>query len=196
MPIGNVEKDNIIYYREGQPVVMRELGKKHIKKMSKGFITVAQMAATACRKEDGTVDSKKMAHHPVLYFGKVGVIMEDVNALLMKLNEATEESVEVIQETYNDVLSVSSHLIPELGDLIKKVRDKRGAVVRELSQTLNMMKDVRKFFLEKDYETEVERLERFCSVAERLRTLMDDGTLDAISDIILKLHMTEEGVGK
>lgn len=70
---------------------------------------------------------------------------------------------------------------------IQNIRESRMAVVREAGDALTALRDVRKFFLDNDYKTEVERLERFTRMARDLRDLLDDGTLNATADIMLKL---------
>jgi hypothetical protein len=52
---------------------------------------------------------------------------------------------------------------------------------------LTALKDVRTFFLEGDYEKQIDRLREFIDLCERLKALKDSGTLDAIADTILKL---------
>jgi hypothetical protein len=47
--------------------------------------------------------------------------------------------------------------------------------------------DVRQFFLEDDYKKEIARLHEFIDLCERLKALKEEGLLDAVSDIILKL---------
>ena len=76
--------------------------------------------------------------------------------------------------------------------MIHKVRASRMTVTTELKQSLNIMKDVRKFFLESDFKIEMERLERFVELGERLKAMIDDGTMDAITDIVLKLAIGGE----
>jgi hypothetical protein len=74
--------------------------------------------------------------------------------------------------------------------LMKQAQDLRSArmtVVSEVQQALGAMRDVRKFFLESDYETEMARLERFVKVCRELQALKDDGVLDAVCDSSLRL---------
>jgi hypothetical protein len=49
------------------------------------------------------------------------------------------------------------------------------------------LKEVRQFFLEGDYEKEIERLHEFVDLCERLKALTQDGFLDAVADTLLKL---------
>jgi len=55
------------------------------------------------------------------------------------------------------------------------------------------MKDVRKFFFESDHEEELKRLQEFVTLGERMKSLIEDGTMDAVVDIAIKLAIQEEG---
>jgi hypothetical protein len=76
-------------------------------------------------------------------------------------------------------------------EFIKKalgeVREHRIALGSETRLLLTALKDVRTFFLEGDYEKQIDRLREFIDLCERLKALKDSGTLDAIADTILKL---------
>ncbi|KKL81324.1 hypothetical protein LCGC14_1995850 [marine sediment metagenome] len=88
--------------------------------------------------------------------------------------------------------SKKQKLKKELDKLVQKIRESRMAVTLELKQTLSAMRDVRTFFLESDYEKEMERLERFVTLGERMKTLIQDGTIDAMCDVVLKLAIGKE----
>ena len=55
-------------------------------------------------------------------------------------------------------------------------------IVSEVKQSLNVLKDVRKFFIEKDYETEMQNLERFINLCKEIKQLKEDGIFDAVCD--------------
>jgi hypothetical protein len=97
-----------------------------------------------------------------------------------------------------DVIAAIDYLTAEMRgpwaehqEFIKKalgeVREQRIALGSETRLLLAALRDIRTFFLEKDYDTEINRLREFIDVCERLRALKDAGTLDAIADTILKL---------
>ena len=75
----------------------------------------------------------------------------------------------------------------ELPKNTEKLRQWRMMVEREKELSMNALRDLRKFFLEKDHEIEMQRLSEFVRMAERLAALSKDGTLDAVASIMLKL---------
>jgi hypothetical protein len=121
-----------------------------------------------------------------------GLHMETADALLRAINEEVGESSKILKATFNEVNATYELLEPKLAEMIHKVRASRMTVTTELKQSLNIMKDVRKFFLESDFKIEMERLERFVELGERLKAMIDDGTMDAITDIVLKLAIGGE----
>lgn len=75
----------------------------------------------------------------------------------------------------------------ELPKHTEKIRQWRMMVEREKDMSLSALRELRKFFLEKDHEVEMQRLSEFVRMAERLAALSKDGTLDAVASIMLKL---------
>ena len=63
--------------------------------------------------------------------------------------------------------------------------------VQEIQATLAMMKDIRKFFLDSDHSEEINRLRDFVGLCNELKALKENGTIDAISDTILKLSVKQ-----
>jgi len=117
----------------------------------------------------------------------VGLNMETADAFLRAINEEVGESSKILKATFNEVNATYELLEPKLAEMIHKVRTSRMTVTTELRQSLSIMKDVRKFFLESDFKIEMERLEKFVELGERLKAMIDDGTMDAITDVVLKL---------
>jgi hypothetical protein len=70
------------------------------------------------------------------------------------------------------------------------------AAVNEISQSLQALRDIRKFFIESDYATEVGRLREFVALCEQVQRLKENGTLDAISDAILRLAVAPAKEGQ
>jgi hypothetical protein len=52
---------------------------------------------------------------------------------------------------------------------------------------MGALKEVRQFFLEESYETEIQRLHEFIDLCERLQALKESGFLDIVADTMLKL---------
>ena len=75
----------------------------------------------------------------------------------------------------------------ESESVLKSIRQTRIAIGIESRQLLAECGDVRKFFLSEQHEQEIAKLRDFIELAERLRALKDEGTLDRLADTILKL---------
>jgi hypothetical protein len=68
------------------------------------------------------------------------------------------------------------------------VRDQRIALGSETRLLMVALKEVRQFFLDQTYETEINRLHEFIDLCERLKALKESGFLDTVADTILKLQ--------
>ena len=71
---------------------------------------------------------------------------------------------------------------------IATAREQRIAMGSETRLLMGSLKEVRQFFLEETYETEIQRLNEFIDLCERLQKLKENGFLDTIADTILKLN--------
>lgn len=104
---------------------------------------------------------------------------------------ATAEELRIakreMQDTLNETRATMNALEPLLLDNIERVRRHRMAVLTEMNKSLTMLKDVRKFFLDKEHKEEIARLKELIELSERLRSLTKDGTMEAVTDIIIKL---------
>jgi hypothetical protein len=60
-------------------------------------------------------------------------------------------------------------------------------VEREVNMSVRALEDLRKFFLGEQHEKEMARLNEFVRTCERLQALSDNGTLNAVADVMLKL---------
>jgi hypothetical protein len=67
------------------------------------------------------------------------------------------------------------------------IRQSRMALENETRLMMLQFKEVRKFFLEETYEEEIARAYRFLNLCKEFKKLQDDGTLELLSDTILKL---------
>ena len=124
---------------------------------------------------------------PLFSFSRIGDDMEIDVKLLKGINKEALESRKILQELTNEIMVTQNLLEPQLHNMIKRLRNTRMTTTIELTKTLSIMKDVRKFFLEKEYKEEIERLEEFVAIGERLRVLINDGTFDKLTDSILRL---------
>jgi hypothetical protein len=108
--------------------------------------------------------------------------------------KATEE----LTARANDLIDTVKHLSTQIGEpwtefqqFIKKgisdTREQRIALGSETRLLMGSLKEVRQFFLEESYETEINRLHEFVDLCERLKVLQESGFLDAVADTILTL---------
>jgi hypothetical protein len=124
----------------------------------------------------------------------IGDRMEDQLEVIKSIAEQIKSQKDILQESYNEVVSLSNQFLPLMKLHLEEVRDNRMAQVREINETLKLHKEIRQFFLEKDYEAEKMRLAEFIGLCERLKVLKDDGTLDAVAETIIKLQEGGEHV--
>jgi len=120
----------------------------------------------------------------------VGLCMEEVQRLIQAVNMELDNSSKTLITVLNEVKSLSALLQPALMDIVTSVRQNRMALVSELNEMLKSMRDmrdIRKFFLEEEYEKEMERLRIFVDLCKDLKAQLQDGTIEAISDTMLKL---------
>lgn len=120
---------------------------------------------------------------------RVGVAMEQAKELLDAVNDEVEESKHILQTLANEVCAVRDIVNPALAQQIAELRDHRMVIVREVRDSLTALRDVRDFFLGKDYTTEMERLERFVRLCREIQTLKADGVFDAVVESALRLSV-------
>jgi hypothetical protein len=131
--------------------------------------------------------------------------MVDLHSMAPLAAEAHEKTVkqgikaaEELIERSREVIATIDYLSKEIGGpwaeyqlfikaALTEVRENRIALGSETRLLMSALKEVRAFFIETDYQTEIDRLRDFVDVCERLRSLKTDGTLDALADTILKL---------
>lgn len=65
----------------------------------------------------------------------------------------------------------------------------RMAMDTEIRQLMAGIRDVRQFFLDKDYEKERDRLKEFVELCERLKALKESGFLDTVAETMLTLSI-------
>lgn len=116
-----------------------------------------------------------------------GANMESTVEHLNLLKEEMVESRKSLETTFNEIQALNSKLLPMIKDEIIALRNARMSIVQETQASLVALRDVRKFFLESDYDKEVKRLTEFTTLCNELRKIKDNGTLDALCDSMLKL---------
>lgn len=122
----------------------------------------------------------------------IGVRMEETHELVAAATDEAAKSREVLEQLKNDVVALSDVIHPQLIETATKLRSARMTVVSEVNASLSAMRDVRKFFIEHDYEVEIARLERFIALCRELMALKEAGVLDAVADTTLRLAVKEE----
>lgn len=95
-------------------------------------------------------------------------------------SELVDQSSAHLEKSMDALEASTSHYL-------NSIRQSRVAAVSEINAILAPLKEIRQFFLGSDHSAEIARLREFIELCERLKKLKDDGTLDAVSDSILKL---------
>lgn len=113
--------------------------------------------------------------------------MEDSAELLEAAVKQAREAKEELQEIANQTGAISDVIFPALTDHIQTLRNMRFSLTNEANQCMQSLKDIRKFFFDSDYHTEMERLREFVTLVKQLKDMQSDGSLDAITDAMLKL---------
>lgn len=108
---------------------------------------------------------------------------EKVNDIVHKAQEA----VEVLRTTVAGIGFELENIRPMKKEILEELRSMRMMAATEVNLILSPMKDLRKFFLEKEHDSEMARLREFVDLCERLERLKANGFLDAVADTILKL---------
>jgi hypothetical protein len=108
--------------------------------------------------------------------------------------QVQNERIKQLKDSYTAVTETMESLVvarERLRDMAKQISretmESRMHTVSEVHQLLSAMKDIRQWFIGPDYQQEMTRLREFLGLCEQLRKLKEDGTLDAVSETILKL---------
>lgn len=137
---------------------------------------------------------KKGFEKPEMLFFMTGGFMEITVEELKIINEQVQESKTILQSLHNEVRAVHDQVEPELIKQVSQIRNARMNIVSETQTMLTMLRDIRKFFLESDYEKEMGRLKEFITLCKELESLKKRGVLDAVSDTIIKLTIRESEI--
>jgi hypothetical protein len=127
------------------------------------------------------------ADDPVFNMTTSGRALEEVTSLMKEANAEAAGARETLQKVADQMRELGDLLGPQMAAELKLLREHRMAVVNEARDMLVAIRDIRKFFLEADHKTEMERLDRFIRMCKELKALKEDGTLDAILDSVLRL---------
>lgn len=122
--------------------------------------------------------------------------LEDTSQLVEAAIKSAREAKEELRAIANECGDIGDVILPSLMDHVKLLRDARFALTTEAGQCLASLKEVRKFFFDSDYHMEMARLKEFIGLCNELKQLQSDGTLDAISDVMLKLAVGTDHAGK
>lgn len=127
--------------------------------------------------------------------GSADAAMVDVHeGETKKKIKVTEE----LTERARDLTAAISYLTTELKgpwegfqesikSALTTIREQRIAMGSETRLLMGSLKEVRQFFLDETYETEIARLSEFIDLCERLKALKESGFLDTVADTILRL---------
>lgn len=117
--------------------------------------------------------------------------MENIDEVLRSTKKEIEESKQIVQALANDVHDVCDVIEPILVSLSQRLRSARMNMVEEVRQSMTALREVRKFFLDSDYATEMERIDRFVATCKQLKELKDTGVLDAVADTAIRMAIKE-----
>lgn len=121
----------------------------------------------------------------------VGGTMETVNELLSVEIEKVNEVKEALQSAANQIRALGDVLYPEIAEQVGKLRAARMTIASEMESSLKSMREVRKFFLESDYQVEIERLQRFVKLCHEIESLRKTGVFDAVCNSAIRLAIRE-----
>lgn len=126
---------------------------------------------------------KKTKERITLLGGCMDTSTEEVRQLNMEFLKLKK----MMESTYNEIITVGNAIDDKLTKQIRDIRETRMAIEMEGKSLLTMMKDIRKFFLEDDYEQEVKRLHEFVGVCKALKDMQESGAFEVVIDAMLKL---------
>lgn len=118
--------------------------------------------------------------------------MEDAGELLKLANDELDRSKQQIRDTQLQISKMADVTLPALTEQVNHIRSLRMTITHETHACIQALEEVSGFFLDHDYEAEMQRLQRFVGLCEQLKALKADGTLDALSDTIIRLAYREE----
>jgi len=135
------------------------------------------------KKQQAELEVRTNARLDKLITSKANAMPEEIEAYA-KAMAAAKAALEIGTDLFrNDMIQFSE----ELPKHIEKLRTWRMTMERERDTSLKALRELRQFFLEDAHEKEMMRLNEFVRMAERLKALAEDGTLEKVADVMLKL---------
>ncbi len=132
---------------------------------------------------------KKESEHTVAV--RVGRVMKEKSAQTMdsgmQFAEEVAKAREILYQATDNFRGDVLNFTEEMPKALERVRAWRMTVEREVNMSVRALEDLRKFFLGEQHEKEMARLNEFVRTCERLQALSDNGTLNAVADVMLKL---------
>lgn len=114
---------------------------------------------------------------------QIGVTMDKTEELVDRATDA-RAAMAVLTESFSKDWG---DFIETADARLKDLRMARMAIDTEMRQIMSALREVRGFFVDKDYETERTRLKEFVEICERLKLLKESGFLDTVADTMLRL---------
>ena len=162
-----------------------------IKKVKDNFTYSLQRERRPGESQEQWENNVRIVRDELNYSILTRLNMETTVEELRIANEEIEQSKKNMQGLFNELLSVRDNVEPLIKKQIEDIRHIRMTTVSEVGMALNALRDIRKFFLESDYEKEIKRLYDFVALCKELKKLKDDGTLDALCETAIKLAIKE-----
>lgn len=138
---------------------------------------------------NGTIENKR--HHQAMVgvtervIKETGEQLNQTNELIDKANDA-RAALDVMANSWN---AEWLEFLKGADIRLRELRERRMGMDSEMRVIMSQLREVRTFFLDANYETEVRRLSEFVSLCERLKTLKDSGFLDTVAETMLKLSV-------
>jgi hypothetical protein len=130
--------------------------------------------------ERNSADAAMLDHHESETKKKIKTTEE--------LTERARELTATIDYLVTEIRGPWAEFQEFIKSALTTVREQRIAMGSETRLLMGSLKEVRQFFLEESYETEIRRLSEFIDLCERLKALKESGFLDTVADTILKLN--------
>lgn len=108
---------------------------------------------------------------------------KDVKDLLDQLNELHKP----LRQKFDEIKAMMTETSQELKAGIEDLRQTRFASIKEFTDILTPLKDIRQFFAGIKHEEEIKKLSEFVELCERLKMLKDSGFLDRITETMLSM---------
>lgn len=145
------------------------------------------------RDADVRPTARSIEEIPYAVVGMVNIIMtiEEMAALMRQANTEANESLVALAEAHNKIVSMKDVVFPSLTAFTNEIRQSRMTTEREMKFTLEWLRNVREFFLEKNYDLEMTKLRDFISICREIQSLKEAGILDAVADLAIRLAVQE-----